>query len=124
MDGSEIAALVVSATLLISYNVLALSTGRTVFSAIRRFASAWTTRHLSKADAPTVTLAVQTLRNSILVAVFVGGLSFQYALTSLAALRSGSASPAAAAGTIIVAALLFLSFLSFANAIRYASHAG
>ncbi|RYG94502.1 hypothetical protein EON65_57395, partial [archaeon] len=42
-------------------------------------ATHWIAKHREKGDSPTVTLAVQTLRNTIIVATFVGGFAFTYA---------------------------------------------
>lgn len=43
----------------------------------------WLKKHTEKPDAPSVTLAIQTLRNTILVAIFVGGSAFTYSMLAL-----------------------------------------
>jgi hypothetical protein len=85
----------------------------------------WLIKHEEKQDAATVTLAIQTLRNTILVAIFTGGQSFVYATNALLALKS-KASPTMNdfLQTGIISSCLFLSFLNWANVIRYASHLG
>ena len=47
----------------------------------------WLKKHKIKDDAPNVTLAIQTLRNTILVAVFLGGGSFTAAYSLLDSVR-------------------------------------
>ena len=47
----------------------------------------WLRKHKVKDDAPTVTLAIQTLRNTILVAIFLGGGSFTTAYQLLNSVR-------------------------------------
>lgn len=83
----------------------------------------WLTKHEEKQDAPSVTLAIQTLRNTILIAVFIGGQSFVYGCNSVLALKEDSSTNARLQSTII-SSCLFLSFLNWANVIRYASHLG
>lgn len=43
----------------------------------------WIVKHKDKGDAQSVTLAVQTLRNTIMVAVFVGGYAFTTAVSTI-----------------------------------------
>ena len=88
-----------------------------------RNSSLWFDKHKSIKDAPTVTLAIQTLRNTILIAIFIGGFAFQYAWQSM------NAVPLAPTINdeirfIILGILLFSSFLCWANTIRLASHMG
>lgn len=84
---------------------------------------AWLTKHQGKDDAPNVTLAIQTLRNTILVAVFVGGSSFQYGLALLNAV-TGISKLDIRIRAIISSCCLFGSFLCWAGVIRYAAHLG
>ena len=77
----------------------------------------------AKIDPQSVTLAIQTLRNTILVAIFIGGFSFQYAFETLNSLDTSS-SKWQICRAAIVSALLFCSFLCWANVIRCASHLG
>ena len=83
----------------------------------------WIDKHRVKDDAPSVTLAIQTLRNTILVAIFVGGSSFQYAFLVMNSVTDISDSKTNARA-IILAVLLFLSFLCWTGVIRYANHLG
>jgi hypothetical protein len=112
------------AGVLVMYNVLALAlrraSGLTLMLASGR---QWTHKHVSGRSATDVTLAVQTLRNTVLVATFVGTLSFTVAGATLgAAAAADGAAPRARA--VLQAALLTGSFLNFALVIRCAAHAG
>ena len=82
----------------------------------------WLSKHREKKDAPNVTLAIQTLRNTILVAIFVGGASFQYAFLILSSYEYTTEEREAR--VLIVSSLMFFSFLNWAMVIRYASHFG
>ena len=62
---------------------------------------------------------VQTLRNTILVSIFVGGSAFQYGFLFL---NTPPNSLREQVRQIILAILLFSSFLCWANTIRYANH--
>ena len=80
-------------------------------------------KHKEKADAPSVTLAIQTLRNTILVAIFIGGYAFQNATSAISlCVNSTAIDSKVSAG--IVALLMFLSFLCWATVIRAAAHLG
>ena len=83
----------------------------------------WMAKHQEVADAPTVTLAIQTLRNTILVAIFVGGASFQYGFTYLNNYYMEE-SMQVKIRSLILATLLMISFLCWATVIRCASHLG
>ncbi len=86
--------------------------------------AAFVSKHLAHDDAATAVLAVQTLRNTVLVAIFIGGIAFQ--AFQVAAGAAGAASAAGdaveAARTLVLAAFLLGSFLNFALVIRAASH--
>jgi len=85
----------------------------------------WGIKHNSFPDAPSVTLAVQTLRNTILVGVFVGGSSLTAAVAACDLLaRPSDVSPQLVVRQILIAAFLFLSFLNWAQVIRFANHLG
>lgn len=83
----------------------------------------WLHKHKEKSDPQTTTLAIQTLRNTIMVGIFVGGnaLNFAYNVT---ASYDPDYSKRMQARSIILAILLFASFLCWANVIRHASHLG
>ena len=119
-----LAALGACACVLLLYNVLALALRRASgLTLILQSGRAWTHKHVSGRSAPDVTLAIQTLRNTVLVATFVGTLSFTVAMATLgAAAAADGAAPRARA--LLQAALLTGSFLNFALVIRCAAHAG
>ena len=83
----------------------------------------WFDKHLKMKDPASVTLAIQTLRNTILIAIFIGGSAFQYAWLSLNAL-STTTNINDQVRYIILGSCLFCSFLNWANTIRMASHMG
>jgi len=83
--------------------------------------AAFIAKHLERDDPATAVLAVQALRNTVLVAIFTGGIAFQ--AFQVAAAAAGAATAAADAARILVlAAFLLGSFLNFALVIRAASH--
>jgi len=83
----------------------------------------WGEKHSKFPDAPSVTLAVQTMRNTILVGIFVGGSSLTAAISSLDLFaRPGGLPPQLVVRQLIVSGLLFLSFLNWAQVIRYSNH--
>lgn len=84
----------------------------------------WVQKHGEKPDAPTVTLAVQTLRNTILVAVFIGGSSLTAAVSALDILTRPVVTPQLLTRQLLIASLLFLSFLNWTQVLRYAHHVG
>jgi len=83
----------------------------------------WTKKHMTVRSAPDVTLAIQTLRNTVLVATFVGTLSFTVASTTLAYSATTDSTPARLRA-LLQASLLTGSFLNFALVIRCSAHAG
>ena len=93
-------------------------------------APSWVARHLSpvKDDAASTTLAIQTLRNTMLVSIFMGTVSFGQGYTCLQSISlaegAGSGSTSQSARLLILAALNLGSFLNFALVIRAASHLG
>lgn len=84
----------------------------------------WVQKHGEKPDAPTVTLAVQTLRNTILVAVFIGGSSLTAAVSALDILTRPVVTPQLLTRQLLIASLLFLSFLNWTQVLRFANHIG
>ena len=101
-------------------------------------ANLWLLKHKNAVDPASVTLAIQTLRNTILIAIFIGGFAFQYAWLSLNALTGSITTVTSSINTItvtsineasqarcyILGVLMFSSFLCWANTIRMASHLG
>ncbi len=119
-----LAALGACAGVLFLYNVLMLALRRASgLTLMLQSGRQWTHKHVSGRSATDVTLAVQTLRNTVLVATFVGTLSFTVAGATLgAAAAADGAAPRARA--VLQAALLTGSFLNFALVIRCTAHAG
>lgn len=86
--------------------------------------SLWVIKHNANPDAASVTLAVQTLRNTILVGVFVGGSSLTYAVGACDILTRQEVPPQLVCRQLIIGALLFISFLNWTQVIRFANHIG
>lgn len=122
----ESSALVGCAGVLLLYNVLALTCKRASgLSLMLRSGQLWTKKHVYGRSAPDVTLAIQTLRNTVLVATFVGTLSFTVATAALVtASAPATDTTPGRARALLQAALLTASFLNFALVIRCAAHAG
>ena len=122
----EIIALSVTASILILYNLLVVSFSRGAFSRslhslVLASTAAFIRKHLSSSDPSADLLAVQSLRNTALVAIFIGGIAFQ-AFQTAATAAAEAASPVAASRNLILASFLLCSFLNFALVIRAASH--
>ena len=79
----DLEAIAVSVCLLSGYHaflytlVFCFASNRIQLSTNLKNSILWIKKHQQKTDAPTVTLAVQTLRNTILVAVFIGGYALE-----------------------------------------------
>ncbi len=84
----------------------------------------WIQKHKEKSDAQSTTLAIQTLRNTILVAVFIGGYALNSAYGIINSYEDSNKSTRSKVRNIILAVILFASFLCWANVIRLASHLG
>ena len=83
----------------------------------------WLQKHKYKGDAASVTAAIQTFRNTILVATFVGGYSFNFAV-SITNEYKNQTDKLSEVRSIILCTFLFLSFLCWASVIRFSSHLG
>jgi len=100
------------------------SASHTVLSTNIKIALSWIRKHKEKGDAPNVTLAIQTLRNTILIAIFAGGftlalgLSYSYAYTNIIG------DEVLQLQHIIMCVCLLCSFLCWACVVRYSSHVG
>jgi hypothetical protein len=85
----------------------------------------WVQKHREYVDTPTVTLAIQTIRNTAIVAIFIGGYAFQ---NTVATITTFSQTPPGRTDLKIskgvTAMLMFLSFLCWAVVIRSAAHLG
>lgn len=84
----------------------------------------WVTKHIEKGDAPTVTLAIQTFRNTILVATFIGGSAFTNAFDLTSDYKNIDNDELLKVRSIVMSTLLFCSFLCWACTIRFVSHLG
>ena len=116
-------ALCVAAGILLVYNVVAYALKQTGLRMALRANPAWAQRHLDEAGAAETTLAVQTLRNTVLVATFVGTLAFGQAVLALNTVMPATV-PQEKARVVVQAALQVISFLCFASVIRTAQHIG
>lgn len=122
----EIIALSVTGSLFLLYNIFVVTFSRGAFSRslhslVLASSAAFIQKHLDSADTNSDLLAVQSLRNTVLVAIFIGGIAFQ-AFESAATAAAGAPTPTAAARSLILASFLCLSFLNFALVIRASSH--
>jgi hypothetical protein len=111
------------------YAFIALKYGTTSDTQLGRSldtAVLWAQKHAEVADAGSVVLAVQTLRNVIVVAIFVGGAALQVAISGLENkdMNWSSNEDIDKVRTLIKSVLLICSFLNWSMVIRYASHAG
>lgn len=120
---SSTVALCIAAGLLLVYNGLAYALRQTGLRLALRANPAWAQRHLDEAGAAETTLAIQTLRNTVLVATFVGTLVFGQAVLALNTVAPATV-PQEKARVVIQAALQVSSFLCFASVIRTAQHIG
>jgi hypothetical protein len=82
----------------------------------------WARKHQNKEDAASVTLAVQTLRNTILVAIFVGGSAINLGLSFTDGFDTLTLPERIRA--IILSVLCFCSFLCWVLVIRFSSQLG
>lgn len=118
-----IATLVVYHTFYYVY-ILKDNRDHTQLSANYHNAYLWVTKHLFKSDASSSTLGIHVLRNTVLIAIFVGGTAFTIAYDFLNNFDSYDISSASGVRAIILSALLFSSFLNWASVIRCVSHLG
>lgn len=81
----------------------------------------WILKHSIKGDSQSVTLAVQTLRNNMIVAVLLGGSSLQLAFGYVNG-YSSQLPPLERTRYAILVIVLFASFICWATVIRLASH--
>ena len=83
----------------------------------------WLKKHRERTDSPHTTVAIQSIRNSMYVAIFVGGASFLSAATLLNSFPNVH-NPYQKIRIVILGLILFLSFLSWASVLRSSSHLG
>lgn len=92
--------------------------------------SQWVDRHKKKQDAATVQQAVQALRNTIFVGIFVGGTSFLFAFSQINSIDPSNFQDFRTliyfkeVRALIISVLLFCSFLNWALVVRHASELG
>ena len=86
-----------------------------------RNAKLWVTKHHSQAeDNSSILLAVHTLRNTILVGIFVGGSSFTFLLQTLGSVTSLEREGTIFIRSIVLGLFFSLSFLCWTTVIRCA----
>jgi hypothetical protein len=131
LDNNNFAALSISLGFLFSYHAflyitLSRSFGNHIQLSINlNNAVNWLRKHKERGDAASVTLAVQTLRNTILVVVFLGGYSLQMGFTVLSSVATISADQIhLKIRAVIISSCLFLSFLCWVSVVRIASNLG
>lgn len=131
MDSFNIGSIVISLSSFAIYHIITYGAVYNRSKSIKLYKNLinskhWVQKHKLKDDAPNVTLAIQTLRNTILVAIFLGGGAFTSAFNTLNDLGDSSNSYNLVDKTrqVILSILLMLSFLGFASVIRAASHLG
>lgn len=118
------AALGACAGVLLLYNIYALSMRAAGGYVLMLHANAlWAAKHAGMRGAADVTLAVQTLRNTVLVATFVGTLSFTTAFSVLRSVTPENTDSDTALA-LLDSGLLFCAFLNYAFVIRCAAHEG
>lgn len=83
-------------------------------------------KHLIRDDAGSTTLMVQTLRNTLIVGVFLAGGALNSALAALEGLNAESLLTLSLRGIrqVLLSTFLFLAFLNFAIVLRSAIHLG
>jgi hypothetical protein len=130
MDNYDICALTGAITLFVGYHLHLyivkpqLLGGQVPFAMNRVNADIWLLKHKEKAaESPQVLLAVQTLRTTVMAAVFVGGNAINIAY-NLSNDYNDLKDERLKARSLIITALMFSSFLCWANVIRLASMVG
>lgn len=120
-------ALAASILLLLVYNVIFFSSLNSrppkQLALNLKNAEHWVEKHANLSDPSNCVLSIQTFRNTLMVAVFVGGYSLTFAY-NVANDYDDSMSQRQKVRTIILAVLLFCSFLCWASVCRHASHLG
>ena len=125
----DLEAIAVSVCLLSGYHaflytlVFCFASNRIQLSTNLKNSILWIKKHQQKTDAPTVTLAVQTLRNTILVAVFIGGYALELGISTTNAYLTNEGQ-FAKLRSLIITVLAVGSFLAWATVIRIAAHLG
>lgn len=120
----EYASIGVCCGVLCAYHTAVLCSRHSNLSAMIAADGVWAKKHSMLSGAAEVTLAVQTLRNSVLVAIFIGTVAFNTMVLQLQAISELRQWSPAWVSQLITAALLACAFLSFAVCIRCASHSG
>ena len=123
----SIAALSSVGGILMVYNIFTVAKARKrsslMLSTMLHAVDSFVSKHIEQNDTPTVVLLVQSLRNYMMVAIFIGGISFQSFQVACAAI-SLTTTPIENARTLILSSFLICSFLNFALVIRCAAHLG
>mmetsp|Transcript_22302 Transcript_22302/g.37309 ORF Transcript_22302/g.37309 Transcript_22302/m.37309 type:complete len:305 (-) Transcript_22302:206-1120(-) len=137
LDNLDIAAIVISLSLFTLYHIYlyliapaleiaSLRPGersKVPYLLNRLNATIWIDKHKTLHDTATTTLAIQTLRNTIVVSVFTGGYALEFAYGFANEYENVHGTPRQIR-SIIIMSCLFASFLCWANVIRLASQTG
>ena len=83
----------------------------------------WVRKHREKDDAASMQLAIHTFRNTLLIAIFMGGLALQAAITCGSYYTTATVS-FERVRLMIISVTLLLSFLAWASVIRTCAHLG
>lgn len=120
----EYAAIAITVAVLLVYNGVALFAPRTNLRGMLSMNNTWGRKHIALGAAAEVTLAIQTLRNSVLVSIFIGTVAFNTMTSTLTSLAQSSSGSPLWLMQLMIAILAAGAFLSFAVCIRCAAHAG
>ena len=132
MDALEISSISIALPILVAYNAMILyytiTSSSSNVSKIRlglniKNAKNWALKHEEQGDAKALTLAIQTMRYTLLIGTFVGGFAFKIAFENANAFHR-TMQPKRKIAAMIMSSFLFLSFMCFSNVIRYASQLG
>lgn len=125
----DVGAVVISLTLLFLYHTRLYITNpkcfgkKTPFGVNLENASIWIRKHKEMSDSPTVLLAIHTLRNTTMVGIFIGGNAITIAFNMINDYKNVEGMQMKVR-SIIISALMFASFLAWANVIRLCSSMG
>lgn len=97
--------------------------GKIPFAINMKNADIWIQKHREMSDSPTAVLAIQTLRNTTMAAVFIGGNALNFAL-DLGNDYTDLKDRQLQVRSLIIMALMFSSFFCWANVIRCCSTLG
>lgn len=97
--------------------------GQVPFAINMKNADMWIMKHKEMSESPTILLAIQTLRNTMMAAVFIGGNAINFAY-DLGNNYSDLKDKPLRVRSLVIMTLMFASFLCWANVIRLCSVLG